>query len=177
MKLSTKLIVFLIMFVSVNVYAGEPTFMQYFYSVKQILPETKEIGVFITEDQFNEQKDKLNRAAQRTGVKAQIFLVSDMKSIGKNIKNIGGIDILLISQAEVLMSKSSRLFILSKCKDKKIPIISASEEYSRSGALVGLLEGDDGKSKIVLNVKHSPYLASRFTDEFNKKAGIKELIQ
>ena len=97
MKLSTKLIVFLLMFVSVNVYAGEPTFMQYFYSVKQILPETKEIGVFITEEQFNEQKDKLNRAAQRTGVKAQIFLVSDMKSIGKNIKNIGGIDILLIS--------------------------------------------------------------------------------
>lgn len=157
--------------------AKEPTFLQYLYSAKQVLPEMEQVGIFITQDHYDASKDEINKACSRTSVKAKVFIVSDAKSIGKNLKNVEGIDLLLVTQADVLNEKSSRLFVLSKSKDKKIPLLSSSEDYSTSGALIGLLPGDGGRSKIVLNVKHTPYLAARFTDEFNKKAGIKELIQ
>jgi len=170
-------ILFLLLILVSLASAAEPTFLQYLYSAKQVLPESENVGIFITQDQYDAGKDDINKACQRTSLKAQVFIVSDLKSIGKNMKAVKGVDLLLITQADVLNDKSSRLFLLSKSKDKKIPLISSSEEYSNSGALIGLLPGENGRSKIVLNVKHTPYLAARFTDEYNKKAGIKELIQ
>ena len=177
MKRIVKLTILAILLGLGSVIAKSPTYMQYFYSVKQVLPEAKQIAVFLTKDKYEADKDALNKAAQRTQLKVKVLLASDMKSIGQGINNMGAVDVLLVSDAEVLNKKASRLFVLSKCKDKKVPIISASEEYSQQGALIGLLKGENGRSKIVLNVKHAPYLASRFTEEFNKKAGIKELIQ
>lgn len=171
------IILFVLLGLITSLSASEPTFLQYLYSAKQVLPESEQVGIFITQDQYDATKDDINKACQRTNFKAKVFIVSDMKSIGKNMKDVKKIDVLLITQADVLNEKSSRLFILSKSKDKKIPLISSSEDYSQSGALIGLLPGENGRSKIVLNVKHTPYLAARFTDEFNKKAGIKELIQ
>lgn len=157
--------------------AKEPTFLQYLYSAKQALPETEQVGIFITQSHYDAQKEDISKACKRTNLRAKVFVVSDMKSIGKNMKEIAGMDILLITQADVLNENASRLFILSKSKDKKIPLITSSDAYSKSGALLGLLPGEDGHSRMVLNVKHTPYLAARFTEEYNKKAGIKETIQ
>ena len=177
MKNIIKVLCIVLIAMVITVQAAEPTFMQYLYSAKQVLPDAKKIAVFTSQEKFDSDKDALNKAGQRTGLAVKVFVISDMKSIGSNIKMLSDEDVILVTNVSVLMNKSSKLFILSKCKDKKMPIISASEDYTQSGALIGLLKGDDGRSKIVLNIKHSPYLASRFTDEFNQKAGVKELIQ
>ncbi len=177
MKKTTLILVIFVFALVGNVFAGQPTFLQYFFSIKKVLPDTKTVGVFLPESEFSAQKNKIAQASQRAGIKTKLFLINDMKSIGKNMQKLSGIDILLVYNTPLMMKKASRMFILSKCKDKNIPIITSSEKYSKSGALLGLLKGENGRSKIVLNLKHSPKLASVFTDDYVKKAGISERIQ
>ncbi len=177
MRKATILLAVFVMAQVGNVFAGQPTFLQYFFSIKKVLPDTKIVGVFLPESEYSAQKNKIALASQRSGIKSKVFLINDMKSIGKSMQELSGIDILLVYNNPLMMKKASRMFILSKCKDKSIPIITSSEKYSKSGALLGLLKGDDGHSKIVLNLKHSPKLASVFTDDYVKKAGIAERIQ
>ncbi len=177
MKKTTFFLVALVLTQLGNVFAQQPTFLQYFFSIKKVLPETKKVGVFIPESEFSVQKNKIAQASQRAGIKTKVFLIQDLKSIGKNIQNLSDIDILLIYNTPILMKKTSRMFIISKCKDKHIPIITSSEEYSKFGALLGLIKGEDGHSKILLNLKLNPNLASVFTDDYVKKTGIFKRIQ
>ena len=111
------------------------------------------------------------------GMKTKVFLISDARSIGKSIKELKDVDVLLVYNSPVLVNKKSRLFVLSKCKDRKIPIISSSEEYAASGAFIHLGKDENKKTKIVINLKQSTYLAARFTDESTKKMGIAKLIR
>jgi len=177
MRLLTKILFFILLVGFTIANAAQPTFLQYFFSIKKVLPDTKQVGVFLPESEFSVQKEKIAMASKRSGIKVKVFLISDMKSIGENMKSINGIDILLVYENPLLMEKSSRMFILSKCKDKKIPLITASEKYSKFGALLGLLKDENGHSKIVLNLKYSPNLAAIFTDEYVKKTGIAKRIQ
>ncbi len=158
-------------------FAKEPSFLQYFYSVKNILPETKNIALFIPQSIFEAQEIKIRRAAKQMGIKAKVFLISDTRSIGKSMKELKDVDILLVYNAPVLVKKNSRLFVLSKCKDKKITIISSSRDYMDSGAFIYIGKDENKKTKIVLNLKQTDYLAARFTDESTKKMGIAQLIR
>ncbi len=175
-----KIIIFLMLTVFMqagNVFAAQPTFLQYFFSVKKVLPDTKTIGIFLPESEFADQKAKIAKASKLTGIKSKIFLIDDMKSIGQSIQSLSGLDLLLVYDSPLLMKKTSRMFILSKCKAKNIPIITASEKYSKSGAFLGLLKGEKGHTKMVLNLKLTPQLASLFTEDYLKKTGIKEQIK
>ncbi len=153
------------------------TWLQYFYAIKKIFPDTKEIAIMLPKDQEASQKAALAKAAVSIGVKVKLYLVEDARSIGSNIKMIPDNSVLVVYDAPVLMEKSSRVYILSRCKEKNITVVTASQEYSDSGALIGLLRGDDGKLKIVVNLKFSPELAAKFTPEFIQKTGVSQVLQ
>ena len=157
--------------------AEGPSFLQYFYTVKNILPETKNIGVFISEESYKTQEQQIKRASAQTGIKALVFIIKNARSIGKSIKQLNTNDALVIYDSPVLEKKSSRLFILSKTKDKKIPIITASKEYSDSGALICLGKDENNRTQIILNLKQTEYLASKFTDESLQKLRISKIIR
>ncbi len=171
-----KVAIILLLFAQLGL-AKEPSFLQYFYTVKNILPETKNIGVFISEESYQTHEKQIKRASAQTGIKALVFLIKDARSIGKSIKRLNSNDALIICDSPVLAKKSSRLFILSKTKDKKIPVITASKEYSDSGALICLGKDENNRTQIVLNLKQTEYLASKFTDESAQKLGISKIIR
>lgn len=157
--------------------AKEPSFLQYFYTIKNILPETKNIGVFISEEKYKDQEKQIKRASAQTGLKTLVFLIKDARSIGKSIKQLKTNDALVICDSPVLAKKASRLFILSKTKDKKIPVVTASKEYSDSGALLCLRKDENNRTQIVINLKQTEYLASKFTDASVQKLGISKIIR
>ncbi len=158
-------------------FAKEPSFLQYFFTVKNVLPETKNIGIFISEKQYKAQEKQIKRASAQTGIKALVFIIADARSIGKSIKELNSSDALVVCNSPILEKKSSRIFILSKTKDKKIPVITASKEYSDSGALLCLGKDENHRTQIILNLKQTDYLASKFTDESVQKLGISKIIR
>jgi len=157
--------------------ANQPSPLQVFYSIKKILPEAKKVGVFIPEELFKAEETKIARASKQMGMEVKVYLIKDTKSIGKNMKNLKDIDILVVYNDPVMTAKSSMMFILSKCKDKEIPIISSSEDYSKAGALIFLGRDDNNKIYYVLNLKHTAYLAAKFDDASIEKLGIAKLIR
>lgn len=170
--------VFLMIFIMAGfIQAQEPSYLQYFFTVKKILPETKTVGVFIDEATYSQKEVKIKRAATQSGVQVKVFLVTDRKSIGKFMKELQGVDVLLLSRNSVLDQKSSRIFILSRSKEMNIPVISSSQEYSKSGAFLYLYKDENHKTHMVVNLKQTPYLAHRFGDEEAKKMGISKLIR
>jgi len=157
--------------------ANQPSPLQIFYSIKKILPEAKKVGVFIPEETFKNDETKIARASKQMGMEVKVYLIKDTKSIGKNMKKLKDVDILVVYDDPVLVNKSSMMFVLSKCKDKKIPIISSSEDYSNAGALIFLGRDDNKKIYYVLNLKHTEYLAAKFDDASVEKLGIAKLIR
>jgi len=173
-------ILFVVLLLAMNssyLKAGEPSFLQYFYSVKKVLPGTKTIGVFIDEGTYKNKETQIKRAAKQTNLQAKIYLITDTKSIGKYIKQLQDVDVLLVYTNPVLNQKSSRLFILSRTKSLNIPIVSSSEEYSNAGAFLYIFKGENQKTQLVVNLKQTPYLANRFGEEATKKMGISKLIR
>ncbi len=169
--------VIFLLILSQSASAKNITWLQYFFAVKKIFPETKEIAVFLPQSEQSSQKEAMAKAAAKIGVKIKLYLVDDARSIGNNLKLVPENSVLIIYDSPVLMDKSSRVYILSRCKEKNISVVTASKEYSDSGALVGLLRGDDGRLKIVINLKFSPDLAAKFTPEFNQQAGVSKVLQ
>ncbi len=157
--------------------AKEPTFLQYFFSIKKVLPSAKTVALFIPGDVYQAQQQKIARAAKQSNLKVEVFQVSDTRSIGQQMKLLKEVDILLVYNTPLLTQKSSIMFILSKSKDKQIPVISASQDYVKSGALIGLLHDENNRTELVLNLKHTPYLASHFTDDVLQKIRATQIIR
>ncbi len=159
--------------------SGEPTAAQYFYTAKKLMPEAMEISIFMSKDQLDVHKSKIERAATQFNLSPTIYVIESSKNIGQSINKMNDNGLLLIYETPELMDKSSRLFVLSKCKDKNIKIISSSLEYSQQGAFLGLITNDDKRIEhFIVNLKHSePALASIFTDEFISQVGVTEVIR
>ena len=162
---------------SIGINAQNVTPRQYFFIVKKIFPDTKEISVILDEKDLPNFKDDIAKAAGQAQVKAKIYPVSDFKSIGKSVNKVEKSGTLVVVPSPVLADKSSKLFILSKCKEKDIAVISESKDYSDSGALLGVFPQDGAKTKVVLNLKHSQDLLAKFTPDYAKQVGISEVIQ
>lgn len=150
---------------------------QYFFTVKKIFPHVKYIDVILEQSQVEKYQKNIAKAAAQTQIKAKIYPVYDFKSIGKSIKKIEKSSILIVIPSAVLNKKSSKLFILSRCKEKDIMVVTESKDYSDSGALLGIFTRAGAKTKIVLNLKHNQELLAKFTPEYAKQTGISEVIQ
>jgi len=157
--------------------AQNPTPLQVFFAIKKIFPETKEISVFLSKKDFEKQKIKIGRAAAQSQLKAKLFPISNSADIGKSLKQFKESSTLVILNSEIFLQNKNKIYILSKCKEKKIKLVTSSKEYSNSGALIGILTGEDGKTHIVLNLKHRPDLQPVFTDTRIQQTGIAEIIQ
>ncbi len=157
--------------------AQEVSSFQYFFIIKQIFPETKEVAVFISKGLLEKQKDFINRACAQQNLTAKVYIVNDTGDIGRNLKKIGDGSILLLFPDELYHKKSNKLYILSKCKEKKISLITSQPEFSESGALVGIFKDKEKKADLVLNLKHSEHLNDKFTEEFVDQVGFSKVIR
>ncbi len=175
----TYLCFFLLIIVTGSVSANDATASQYLYMVHKILPEQKNVAIFMSEEQALKEQKKLTRAAASFKLKVSIYLIADARDIGKNLKRIKDGEPLILYDSPALMSKSSRQFILTKCKEKNIPVFSASMEYVKSGAFVGIIMKDGSKKvdHVMVNLKNFNKYATTFTDKFNMALGISEVMK
>ena len=169
-------IIIVIFIILSNLSAQKVTPRQYFFTVKKIFPDTEEIGVFIQSSELPEVKDKIALAAAQAQIKVKIYSVSDFKSIGKGLKKLPQSGTIVVYPSPILLDKSSKLFVLKKCKEKAVAVISESKEYSDAGALLGIFPQVGAKTKIILNLKHSQDLLAKFTPDYVKQVGISEVI-
>ncbi len=167
----------LLIFVVSNILAKDISSRQYFFTVKKIFPGTNNVNVFIQSSELEGMRDEIAFAATQAQLKVKIYSISDFKTIGASLRDLEKSSTLVIYPSAILTEKSSRLFILKKCKEKEIAVISSSQEYSDSGALLGILAKQGQKTKLVLNLKHSEFLSSVFTPDYAKQVGISEVIR
>ncbi|HPG39994.1 MAG TPA: hypothetical protein PLP19_09510 [bacterium] len=149
--------------------------MQLFFLVKQAFPEASEVNIFISKANLAEEKDKIARATVQFQLKALIYDVDNAADIGNGTKKISDNSILIVYDDEVFANKTNKLYILSKCKEKKISLITSSMDYIQSGALLGYIEENSAK-KIILNITHYDYLKEKFTNDVVQKIGVAEVI-
>jgi len=178
MRKSTSILICLILLViSGQNFAGDVTVLQLFHIIKQVFPETKNIALLMTKEDMNAELTKVNRAAAMTQLKVKIHAVENSFDIGKEIKRIAAKSILVVGNSELFNEKKTKLYILSKCKEKEISLITSSRDYVESGALLGLVKSEEGKSEVMLNLKHYAFLRDKFTEEFKQEVNITELNQ
>jgi len=178
MKLFKTLLILFLFAVSTQASAKDATAAQFLYMVNKILPEVKTVSVFLSSDQVDKAKTKLGRAGATFGLKVKIHLVDSQKDIGENLKSLSDNSVLLIFDTPMLMQKSSRMFIMSKCKERNIAVISSSADYSQSGAFLGLIVDDKFKMKdLLVNLQNYSRFADKFTDEFKLAMGVTKVFK
>ena len=176
-KATTILFCLIVLVISGKNFAGDVTFLQIFHVIKQVFPETKNITLLVTKETMEREMKKVNRAAAMTQLKVKIHAVENSFHIGKEIKQMAPKTIMVVGNSALFNEKKTKLYILSKCKEKEISVITSSRDYVESGALLGLVKTDDGRSEVILNLKHYTFLRDKFTDEFKQEANITELNQ
>lgn len=149
--------------------------MQLFYLVKQAFPEASEVNIFISKTNLADEKDKIARATVQFQLKALIYDIDNASDIGNGTKKLAENSILIVYDDEVFANKTNKLYILSKCKEKKISLVTSSMDYIQSGALLGYIEETSGK-KIILNITHYDHLKDMFTSDVLQKIGVAEVI-
>lgn len=157
--------------------AKDATALQFMFTVKKIFPDAKNVSVFMPTSTIDKEKSQLTRASAQAGLKTTVFGVNNYKDIGEALRKIDDGSVLVMFTSASLMDKSSKMFILTKCKKKQIKLVTSSKEYSDSGALLGIIPSDDHKTELILNLKHSAQLADRFTPETIKELGITTVIR
>ncbi len=157
--------------------AKEVTPMQVLYTTKQFFPTCSEVVVFSSKEYFQKNKDKIARAAAQNKIKPHVYIVEKSTDIGNALGTIAENSILIIFDSATLDQSNNKLYILSKCKTKKITIITSSQQFSDSGALLGILLDKDHKIKMVLNLKHNSFLKDKFTPDTIAKFGIAKVIE
>jgi len=172
-KISTGILIF-VLFFGIPVFA-KITSTQYFYLVKQAFPDAREINIFISKYDLAHEKEKIDRATVQFQMKAVIYEIDSSADIGKGTQKINDNSILVIYDDYIFENKKNRLYILSKCKGKKISLITSSLDYIQSGALLGYVV-DNGQRKIILNVTYYDHLKDKFTGETIQKLGVTEVI-
>lgn len=165
-----------LLMIAQTVLAQKVNWTQYFFVARNIFPDAKEICILLPEEEKGSQETALGRAAAQFHFKVKLYLFSDALSIGKDIKMIPEESILIVSNSPLTQDKSSMIYILSQCKEKNISVVSASQEYVDAGALIGLVR-ESGHLRVLINLKFSQKLASKFTPKFNQKIGIVKVLQ
>ncbi len=157
--------------------AKEVSSLQLMYVVKKVFPEANEVALLIPKYSLNEnEKEKIARAAANTKLKVFVHGVETYADIGTALKSLANQSLLMVISSDILSENSSKLFILSKCKEKNISIVATSRDYAQSGALLGLVNEND-RIQLILNLKHSrDDLKGRFTESFVQEMGIQEII-
>ena len=150
---------------------------QFFYMIKQLFPDINDVSVFLSEESLANQKTIMDRAAAQYKLKVKIFIIDTSIDVGKRIRELGENSVLVIFNSDVLMKKSTKLYILKNCKGKKIAIFTSSRDYSDLGALMGIIKNGNNSVDLVLNLKHNEHFKPKFTDAFIEKVGISEVIQ
>ncbi|MBN2411536.1 hypothetical protein JXQ31_07570 [candidate division KSB1 bacterium] len=164
----------LMLFFGGHLFANVTT-TQYFYLVKQAFPNASEINIFITKSELAREKEKIDRATVQFKLKALIYEIDNSADIGKATKSLNENSILVIYDDNIFANNKNKLYILSKCKEKKISLVTASLDYIESGALLGYVEKDGAKS-IILNLTFYDHLKTEFNVEKIQKLGITEVI-
>ncbi len=179
MKISIRLFLALLLFaVEISpLIAREVSPIQFLFTIRRIFPDQKKLTVFISQSKLEKVKPLLVRAAAQNKFNVKVHIIESTTDIGKSFREIDNNIILLIFDSPVLNHRKNRLYILKKCKEKKISIITSSKEYSDSGALLALLVNAENKIDVVVNLKHCKHLKDKFTEEFIRQNGIKEVIQ
>lgn len=157
--------------------ANSVSWTQYFFAIKQIFPEIKNVSILLTEEAVQSQKKSITRAAAAFKVKVKLFPVKDTRDIGSELKMVEDGGVLIIFDDPLLMEKSSMFYILSKAKEKNISVVSGSKNYAEAGAFLTLVKDNSKKLKIVVNLRFKPEFASKFTPEFRQKLGVSEVLQ
>jgi ABC-type uncharacterized transport system substrate-binding protein len=130
----------------------------------------------LPQDKQDTQKKAMGRAAAQFHFNVKLYLYSDAREIGSNLKLIPEKSILVVSKSPLTEEKTTMVYILSQAKEKNISVVSASQQYVDAGALVGLVK-DNGHIRVVINLKFSQQLAGKFTPEFNQRLGIVKVLQ
>lgn len=159
-----------------NVMAKEASPMQFLYVVKQIFPDNPEIAVFISEDVLAKEENALKRAAAQTQLQPKIYIIGNSADIGKRMRELKPNTILIMFESELLIKKNTMLYVLSKCKENELLLVTSSKEYTELGALLGLLYDED-QLQVVLNLKHNTQLKPKFSQEFVQVVGIHQIIE
>ncbi len=157
-------------------FAQNVSWTQYFFVARNIFPQAQEICILLPQEQMEIQKEALGRAATHFHFKVKLYLFEDALAIGRNLKMIPPKSILIVTDAPLTREKNSMLYILSQAKNKDISIISSAQQYVDAGALIGLVK-EEGRLRVVVNLKFSQQMAGLFTPEFNRKIGIIRIIQ
>jgi len=158
--------------------AENATSAQYLYMVNKVLPEVKKAAVFMPPELVEAEKSKLQRAAAAFQIQVTIYPIESNRTIGENLKKVSDDEVLIVYDSPVLMEKSSRLYILKKCKERNIPVITSNEEYSKSGAFIGIIvDGEFKISQLLVNLQHYEQFASKFTEEFSLALGVTQIIR
>ncbi len=156
---------------------SNPSSPKIFYVVKSIFPENQNVYVLIDRDLLGTEKENIARAAAQNKVKVTIFPVDLAADISKALREIPDNSVLIVYNSKIFANKSSKLFILKKSKEKNLALVACTDDYSRSGALVGIIPLASGKTRIVVNLKHSPAYQNKFTDNLVQQTGIAEIIR
>lgn len=168
-----------LLFIASGVYsaaASDVSALQLLFTVKKVFPSVSEVNILVPEKSLSKVENAIARAATQTKLNAVIFIIERNADIGASIRKMGSKSVLVVIGEDLLSEKSSKLFVLSKCKEKQIALVSSSKSYSDSGALLGVLPGADKKVGLVLNLKHNQHLKSRFTAETIAKLGFNKVI-
>ncbi|WP_456443304.1 hypothetical protein [Caldithrix abyssi] len=176
MKKWSLIIIGLLMFIQFS-FGGKVTWLQYFYAIKQIFPDEKQVSILIPKQVMEAEQKDIRRAAAITKFTVKLFPVEDTRDIGTKVKMVKKKSILIIYDDTMFRNKSSMLYILSRANERELMVVTNSEEYGEKGAFLTLCKKDDKKLKIVVNLKFKPELAAKFTPEFQQKLGITQVLQ
>jgi len=161
----------------VNTQAKEANAMQLMYVVKKVFPETNDVALLIPKQNFDDnEKAHIARGAANAKLKVTVYAIDAHMDIGNAMKSLNDQSVLVVISSGILAESSSKLFLLSKCKERDISIIATSRDYAQSGALLGLVS-ENNRTQLILNLKHSrEELKGRFTESFVQELGIQEII-
>ena len=177
-KLLKIMMLLMIIISSANIaYSKEASPMQFLYMVKQIFPENSEIAVFMSKETVSTNEKSLQRAAAQTQTQPKLYVIENSSDIGKRLRELKKNTILILFESELMMKKNSMMYILSKCKENEILLVTSSQEYSDLGALLGLIYNKDNQLQVVINLKHNLQLKPKFSEEFIQVAGISKVIE
>ncbi len=169
---------YLILLISIQFcLANTISWSQYFFAIKQIFPDIKNVSVLLSEEAVQSQKKAISHSAAPFNVKVKLFPVKDTREIGNQLKMIEDGGVLIVLDDPMFMNKSSMFYILSKAKDKNISVVSSSQQYAEAGAFLTLIKDSSKKLKVVVNLRFKPELASKFTPELQQKLGVAEVLE
>lgn len=177
MRRMAVLIFFVLLAGNHAVVAKDVTPMQVLFTTKEIFPDCREVAIFVSREYFHANEMNIARASAQNHIKPHVYIIENSSDIGNALNNIDEGSILVVMDSDALTKSNNKLYILSKCKTKRISIVTSSPQYSESGALLGILPDDGQKIKVVLNLKHNKFLKEKFTPDFLAKVGVKEVIE